>query len=64
MPHPGLFMEYMRTQDCVTWKHPAVEILYLQGMLFKYRLNVNTHLGTSVGEAGHIFPNVKETRFS
>lgn len=55
MPHAGLFRKYMHTQDCAIWKHPAMEILFLQGMLLKYRLNVNSHLGTSVKEASHIF---------
>lgn len=45
----------MHTHDCATWKHPSVEILFLQGMLFKYKLNVRNHLGTSVKEASHVF---------
>lgn len=55
MLHPGLFRKYMHAQDSATWKHPAEEMLFLQGTLIKYGFKVNNHLDTSVQEASRIF---------
>lgn len=45
----------MHAQDSATWKHPAEEMLFLQGTLIKYGFKVNNHLDTSVQEASRIF---------
>lgn len=54
MPHPGLVRKHTQ-QHCATWKHPAMEILFLQGMKLTCNLNVNSHPDASVKEASHSF---------